>query len=570
MQAHLAAKKKQNVGAMLIDILSGVFTPILPLLCATGIIKGLLGLAGFLLGNSFKDTGMYMLLYSIGDGFFYFLPFMLAYSASKKFKLDFFTGMTLAAALVYAEVKFPAIAGDADPLMVLFSGSFLETNVYKTFAGIPILWPKAGYGSSVIPIVFSVWFGAKVEKLWKKVIPDIIKSFMVPLLTLLIVAPLSFLIIGPVATWLSNGIGTACQLVYDVNPAIASALVAFIWQILVIFGLHWGLVPIMLNNYQTLHFDRFISANFVASFAQTAVVLAIFVKTRDKKLKTMAFPAFISGVCGVTEPAIYGITLPKKIPFYISCVTAAAGGALMGIFGVTKYMSGGLGIFGFPTFIPPEESIDALGIEASRVLYDVKMCALVVVITMIISFIATMILYKENVVVEGTEGGNKPLQAPADKKRIAGQEGRIAAPISGYVIPLSEVSDEAFSSGVLGKGLAIVPSEGKVYAPCDGQVTALFPSGHAIGITAANKAELLLHIGMDTVKLEGKYFSPKVEAGANVHVGDLLLEFDLEKIKEAGYDTTTPVLITNYMSFADISGEGDREVKAGEDLISII
>lgn len=563
--------KKQNVGAMLIDTLSGVFTPILPLLCATGIIKGLLGLAVFLLGNSFKDTGMYMLLYSIGDGFFYFLPFMLAYSASKKFKLDFFTGMTLAAALVYAEVKFPAIAGgEADPLMVLFSGSFLETNVYKTFAGIPILWPKAGYGSSVIPIVFSVWFGAKVEKLWKKVIPDIIKSFMVPLLTLLIVAPLSFLIIGPVATWLSNGIGTACQLVYDVNPAIASALVAFIWQILVIFGLHWGLVPIMLNNYQTLHFDRFISANFVASFAQTAVVLAIFVKTRDKKLKTMAFPAFISGVCGVTEPAIYGITLPKKIPFYISCVTAAAGGALMGIFGVTKYMSGGLGIFGFPTFIPPQESIDALGIEASRVLYDVKMCALVVVITMIISFIATMILYKENVVVAGTEGGNKQLQAPADKKRIAGQEGRIAAPISGYVIPLSEVQDEAFSSGVLGKGLAIVPSEGKVYAPCDGEISTLFPTGHAIGITAANKAELLLHIGMDTVKLEGKYFSPKVEAGAKVHKGDLILEFDLEKIKEAGYDTTTPVLVTNYTDFADISGEGEREVKAGEDLISII
>ena len=341
--------KKQNVGAMLIDTLSGVFTPILPLLCATGIIKGLLGLAVFLLGNSFKDTGVYMLIYSIGDGFFYFLPFMLAYSASKKFKLDFFTGMTLAAALVYAEVKFPAIAGgDADPLMVLFSGSFLETSVYKTFAGIPILWPKAGYGSSVVPIVFSVWFGAKIEKLWKKVIPDIIKSFMVPLLTLLVVAPLSFLIIGPVATWLSNGIGTACQLVYNINPAIASALVAFIWQILVIFGLHWGLVPIMLNNYQTLHFDRFISANFVASFAQTAVVLAMFVKTKDKKLKTMAFPAFVSGVCGVTEPAIYGITLPKKLPFYISCVTAAAGGALMGIFGVTKYMSGGLGIFGYP------------------------------------------------------------------------------------------------------------------------------------------------------------------------------------------------------------------------------
>ncbi len=561
--------KKQNIGAMLIDTLSGVFTPILPLLCAAGIIKGLLGLAVFLLGNSFKDSGIYMLLYSIGDGFFYFLPFMLAYSASKKFKLDFFTGMTLAAALVYAEVKFPAIAGgDADPIKVLFSGSFMETSVYKTFAGIPIMWPKAGYGSSVIPIVFSVWFGAKVEKIWKNVIPDIVKSFMVPLLTLLIVAPLSFLIIGPIATWLSNGIGAACQLVYNINPALASALVAFIWQILVIFGLHWGLVPIMLNNYQTLHFDRFISANFVASFAQTAVVLAIFMKTRDKKLKSMAFPAFVSGVCGVTEPAIYGITLPKKIPFYISCGAAAIGGALMGLFGVTKYMSGGLGIFGFPTFIPPQESIDTLGIASDRVLYDVQMCAVVVVITMVIAFAATMLLYKENVVTAGI--GNKEKTVSADKKVIAGREGLVAAPISGYAIPLSEVSDEAFSSGVLGKGVAIVPSEGKVYAPCDGEISTLFPTGHAIGITADNKAELLLHIGMDTVKLEGKYFNPKVETGTKVHTGDLLLEFDLEKIKEAGYDTTTPVLVTNYTDFADVSSETDREVTAGEDLISII
>ena len=566
--------KKMNVGALLIDTLSGVFTPVLALLCATGIIKGLLGLAVFLFGSSFQSSGLYMLLYSIGDGFFYFLPFMLAYSASRKFNLDIFTGMTLAAALIYAEVKFSAIANGAgsDPIMVLFTGSFLETSVYKTFAGIPIMWPKAGYGSSVVPIVFSVWFAARIEKFWKKLIPDVVKNFMVPLMTLIVAAPLSFIIVGPIATWLSNGIGALCQTVYGISPIIAGALVAFMWQILVIFGLHWGLVPIMLNNYQTLKFDRFISANFVASFSQTAVVLAMFIKTKDKKLKSLAFPAFISGVCGVTEPAIYGITLPKKIPFYISCGAAAIGGALMGGFGVTKYMSGGLGIFGFPTFIPPQESIEALGIDPSRVLYDIKMIAIIVVITMIIAFAATMVLYKEDATASLAAGGQgtKDPAKPVEKHEIASEEGTIVAPISGHVIPLSEVKDEAFSSGVLGQGLAIVPAEGKVYAPCDGVVSALFPTGHAIGITAANQAEVLLHIGMDTVKLEGKYFSPKVEAGANVKAGDLLLEFDMEKIKEAGYDVTTPVLITNFAQFADVSGETGKDVKAGEALISII
>lgn len=558
--------KKQGIGAKLIDTLSGVFTPILPLLCATGIIKGLLGLAVFLLGNEFKDTGTYMLLYSIGDGFFYFLPLMLGLSAAKKFKLDNFTAMTIAAAFLYAEVKFPAIAS-GDTIMTVFGGTFMETAIHETFLGIPIIWPSAGYGSSVVPIVFSVWFAARIEAMWKKVIPDVIKSFMVPLLTLVIAVPLSFLIIGPVASWLSSGIGELCQSIYGVSPILAGALVAFLWQILVIFGLHWGLVPIMLNNFQTIKYDRFISVSFIPSFAQTAVVLAMMFKSKDKKLKSLAFPAFVSGLCGVTEPAIYGITLPKKIPFYISCVTSAIGGGLMGAFGVTKYMSGGLGVFGLATFIPGEDAVAALGI--TDMLYDVKMIAIIVVITMIISFVATMLIYKDDAPVPAKKSPEKP--APVmEKKEIAGEEGVVAAPMNGKVIPLTEVKDEAFSSGVLGKGVAIVPEEGKVYAPCDGVVSALFPTGHAIGITGDNRAEVLIHIGMDTVKLEGRYFHVKVQAGDRVKAGDLLVEFEMDKIREAGYDITTPVLITNFAEFVDVSGETGKRVSQGDALISII
>jgi len=553
--------KKQSPGALLIDTLSGVFTPILSLLCATGIIKGMLGLAVFLLGNSFKDTGTYQLLYAIGDGFFYFLPVMLAYTAAQKFKMNHFTALTIAAAFLYAEVKFPGLKS-GDTIMTLLGGTALEINVTNTFLGIPIIWPAAGYGSSVVPIVFSVWFASKIEYQWKKVIPDVIKSFMVPLLTLLVSVPLSFLVIGPVASWLGSGLGFLCKSVYEINPIFAGALVAFLWQILVIFGLHWGLIPIMFNNYATLKYDRFLIANFVPSFAQTAVVLAMLVKTKDKKLKSLAFPAAISGLCGVTEPAIYGITLPKKIPFYISCVTSAIGGAMIGAMGITKYMSGGLGIFGFPTFIPGEEAVELLNI--TDVMHDIRGVAIVIVVTVIISFVATLLIYKDSAAEEKKE------VIPASKAELAGEEGTVTAPLSGTVIALEAVKDPAFASGVLGKGLAIIPTEGKVYAPCDGELTVVFPTGHAIGIRSDNGIEVLIHVGMDTVRLNGEYFNKLAEAGTRVKAGDLLLTFDMEAIAKAGYDLTTPVLITNHTEFVDVSGEADKQVKAGDVLLSVI
>lgn len=558
---EVTAGQKQSPGAMLIDTLSGVFTPILPLLCATGIIKGMMGLAVFLLGNEFKSTGTFQLLFAIGDGFFFFLPIMLAYTASQKFKMKSFTAITIAAAFLYAEVKYPELK-EGKALMTIFGGTFLETKVCNTFLGIPIIWPAAGYGSSVVPIVFSVWFASKIERQWAKVIPDVVKSFMVPLLTLLVSVPLSFLLIGPVASWLGSGLGYLCQSIYGFNPVIASALVGALWQILVVFGLHWGLVPIMFNNYGTLKYDRFLVASFIPSFAQTAVVMGMLLKTKDKKLKAMAVPAAISGICGVTEPAIYGITLPKKKPFYLSCITSAIGGALIGAMGITKYMSGGLGIFAFPTFIPGEDSIAALNI--TDVMRDIKWVAVIVVFIMIISFVASFVLYKDEKIKE------EPIAVPASKADLAGEEGIVLSPLKGEVIALEEVKDGAFASGVLGKGVAIIPSEGKVFSPCDGVITALFPTGHAIGLRSDNGIEVLIHIGMDTVKLEGKYFHIIKEAGTRVKTGDLLLTFDIEAIIQKGYDITTPVLITNYVDFADVSGGVKKQTEAGEALLSVI
>ena len=387
------------------------------------------------------------------------------------------------------------------------------------------------------------------------------------MLTLVVAVPISFLVIGPVASWLSGGIGALCSAVYGFNPIIAGFLVGALWQVLVIFGLHWGLVPVMYNNYSTLGYDTFVTANFTASFVQTAAVLAILLKTKDKKLKSLSVPAFLSGICGVTEPAIYGITLPKKKPFYITCLTAGIGGAIMGAFGVASYVSGGLGVFKFPCFIPTTEAIEKLGI--TDVMYDLRTVALIVLAVMVLTFVIVWFTYKDNEPVKADAKADAE-KKPMEKQEIAGEEGTVAAPVSGHVVPLSEVKDEAFSSGVLGKGVAIVPAEGKVYAPCDGEISTMFPTGHAVGITGDNRAEILIHIGMDTVKLDGKYFSPKVETGAKVKKGDLLVEFDMDKIKEAGYDVTTPVLVTNADDFVDVSGETGKDVKAGDALLSII
>lgn len=323
----------------------------------------------------------------------------------------------------------------------------------------------------------------------------------------------------------------------------------------------------MYNNYSTLGYDTFVTANFTASFVQTAAVLAILLKTKDKKLKSLSVPAFLSGICGVTEPAIYGITLPKKKPFYITCLTAGIGGAIMGAFGVASYVSGGLGVFKFPCFIPTTEAIEKLGI--TDVMYDLRTVALIVLAVMVLTFVIVWFTYKDNEPVKADAKADAE-KKPMEKQEIAGEEGTVAAPVSGHVVPLSEVKDEAFSSGVLGKGVAIVPAEGKVYAPCDGEISTMFPTGHAVGITGDNRAEILIHIGMDTVKLDGKYFSPKVETGAKVKKGDLLVEFDMDKIKEAGYDVTTPVLVTNADDFVDVSGETGKDVKAGDALLSII
>lgn len=376
---------KKSPVSILIDMISGVIQPTLGVLAATGIIKGLLALFSFL--NILPATsGTYQVLYAVGDGFFYFLPIILGYTAAKKFKMNEFIGMAIGIALCY-----PAMVNitGGEVLGTLFAGTAFEMSYYTTFLGIPVIMPASGYTSSVVPIIIACALGAMLEKWLRKVIPDVIKLFVVPFVTLVVMVPLTYLVIGPIATILCNLLTAIFSVIYGipvVGGLIAGVLIGASCQVLVIFGLHWGLVPLALINYATLGYDFILSPYFCVSFAQTFVVLAMLLKTRDDKLKKIALPAFISGIFGVTEPAIYGVTLPRKKPFIYSCIGGAIGGGFIGFMGARSYTMGGLGLFGLPSYI---DTVGNTGIQS--LIYVV----IGTVIASVIGFVLTWVLYKD-------------------------------------------------------------------------------------------------------------------------------------------------------------------------------
>lgn len=530
-----------------IDMISSIFTPVLGVLAASGMIKGFnaLFLSTKLLTES---SGTYQILNATGDALFYFLPIFLGYTAIKKFGGTPFIGMAIGAALVYPTLS---TLTTGDPLYTVFAGTIFESPIHVTFLGIPVI--LMSYSSSVIPIILSTFFASKVEKWLKSVIPDVVKTFIVPLFTLVIVVPVTFLVIGPIATWASTLIGQGSLYLYNLSPVIAGLLLGGFWQVIVIFGLHWGLVPISINNVATLGYDTILSPVFAASFAQIGAVLAILIKTKNQKLKTLSYPAFISGIFGVTEPAIYGITLPLKKPFIISCIAAGIGGAIAGLTDIKGYIVGGLGIFGLPSYITPE------GINM-----NLWGAIISIIVGFIVAFLLTMFFGGINKGQNSTGNTTASNQVAATKV----EKEEVLSPLKGEVKPLSEVKDEAFASGALGHGIAIEPSEGKLYAPADGTVSALFPTKHAIGITTDTGADILIHIGMDTVQLEGKHFTVHTTQGELVKKGQLLIEFDLDEIANSGKPLTTPIVITNYREF-HLEVTDKKQIQQGDSLFHL-
>ena len=540
-----------------IDIISGIFQPILGIMAACGMVKGLNAL--FVALGWYPETcGGYLVLNAIGDGLFNFLPLFLGYTAAKKFNLKPMIGLVIGAIMCYPTIQNTALSNGGEALYTLFSGTMFESKVYTDFFGIPLI--AMDYTGTVIPVIFVVYFASKCDKFFSKFIPDLVKFFFVPMLTLLISIPVGLLILGPVATFASKIIAEAVMTVRNFSPLLAGAIVGLTWQILVIFGLHWGFIPVYINNIQMNGFDNVMMPFFACTFATSAVVLAIFFKTKNKQLKEMALPNFISGIFGVTEPAIYGILLPLKKPFIISCIIGGIGGGFYGALNFRKFSMGGMGIFELPAMIEPDGSMGNL------------IVALVgIAITMILAFIVTMILYKEETPKQEEKETlitEKKQQESCENKMVKQLE--IASPIKGTVLKLEKMKDDAFASGVLGKGAAIIPEEGKVYAPADGVITALFPTLHAIGMQADNGLELLIHIGLDTVQLNGEGFWAMVKQGDRVKKGQLLVTFDKEFIESKGFCLETPVLVTNSDDFLEVIETKQIEISPGDCFITVL
>ena len=517
------AGAKKGIVSKLIDLVSSIFIPALVVLVAGGIFKGVVAILQVMEVVKAGDP-TYNFLNAIADAPFYYLPIILGFSAVKKFGGNPYVGMALGGALVH-----PSVVG------MLGNAFELQTE----FFSIPIkLIP---YPSSVFPIILAAWFYSLLERNFNKIMHDSFKKFIAPLFGLIITVPLTFAVIGPVVSFLSDSVASGIIFVYELNSVIASMILAALWQVMVVFGIHWGLVPFAMNNISVYHEDFMIPILFPAVFAQVGAVLAVMLRSKDPQVKTLASSSVLSGIFGVTEPAIYGINLPLKRPFIIGCVSSMIGGGIIGYYHSVIYSFSFISVFSFLQLIP------ATGI-------DEKFYA--VVFGSIISFVvATIVTYLFGIPKNKDVADGNQVSSSTEKKAEEIKQRNtitISSPMTGKLVELKEVNDATFASGLMGKGVAIVPSVGEAVAPEDGEVVSLFRTKHAIGFQTDSGAEMLIHIGIDTVKLDGQHFEAHVEAGQKVKKGERLVSFDIGAIKQAGFEVTTPIIITNSDDYLDV------------------
>ncbi|MFE6076826.1 beta-glucoside-specific PTS transporter subunit IIABC [Paenibacillus sp. NPDC057886] len=532
--------EKKGLFSRFVDVISGVFLPVVGVLAAAGILKGLLALFLSLKWMT-EEMNTYKILFATADALFYFFPILLGFSAGKKFGGNPFISATIGAALVY-------------PTM---TAAFTE-GTGMSFLGIPVV--LINYTQSVIPIIIASYLAANFEKWLAKISPSSIKMFFVPLITLSVITPVVFMAVGPVATLISDYLAKGAMWVYGLSPIIAGLILAGIWQTVIIFGLHWAFIPILINNVVTNGFDPINGMLFCTTFAQTGAAFAIAIKTRDQRLKPIATSATIAGLMGVTEPAIYGVTLPAKKPFIMASIASGIAGAVAGYLGSNAYGFAGGGVFGIPLFINPK------GIDSGFVGFILS-----VIIAFVLAFILTYIFGYRNAAPSASvrkQADMTEIQQSVVAK-MAEAEKTVLSPLTGKLIPLTEVGDEAFSSGAMGQGAAIVPAKGVAYAPFDGVVVTIFKTKHAIGLLSEDGVEILIHVGINTVSLKGKHFTSFVSDGDVVKKGDRLVEFDIDGIVAAGLDITTSVIVSNTAAYTDIKAKEEGSIEQGEALIII-
>ena len=520
---------KGNLVEQIFDVISGVFTPILPAIIGSGLLKGFMAIlvATSLLAD---QSATYLILNGISDAAFKFLPFLIAFSAAKKFQTSGSVAVALAGVLMY-------------PWQELINNPEITNLSFLGFMNVPV---GNSYASSVLPIILGVWLLSIVERLAKKIVPQSLTIVFVPLICLVITAPLLLTFIAPLGTMIGTYLERFFTLLFEVAGPFAGALLGGLMPLIVITGMHYAFFPGSFASFEKFGYDvMLLPMSLVSNLAQAGATLAVFFKTKDSKMKQVAFSAFVPAMFGITEPAIYGVTMKLKKPFYASLIGGGVGGAIFGAFTVKAMSFTVPGVLALPTYLDGASNnfiFALMGVFASFA----------------VSFVMTWLLKFEEVEAKEVPTGEVVVRSGGPR--------HIVAPITGEVKQLAECPDATFAEELVGKGVGIIPSEGKVVAPFDGVVTLTTETNHAIGITSIDGVELLIHIGIDTVDLKGEGFIREVTEGDNVKLGDPLLQFDIERIQAAGLSLYSPVVVTNTADFLDlVSAVTTGEVSSGKD-----
>lgn len=520
-------KKKLSPIDFFLNVIMAGMGPTLNLLCACGIIKGLLVVLG--MAGLAADSGIYMLINAAGDCLFYSLPLVLGFNVAKKFEIDPYFGLLFGAALTY-----PTIQG-------------VDLNMFGTVV-------NATYTSSFLPVLFGLSFAIPFYKFLNKHIHKLLSGFLTPMITLVVCFPITFCIIGPIANLVGVGINFAVNFIFELSPILGGMILAGAWQILVMFGVH-GMVT-MFAFYDLLagNPSSLLAMTSGCSFAVAGTLLVIALKNKNETTKGQSYSAMVSAILGVTEPAMYGIIIPRKTMLITTCAACAVSGLVNGLMGLKMYTYAGMGIIGLLSFLNPANP-------------QIWQLPLVAIVPFIAAAIFAWFAYNPS---KDPVTGNETTTATSEAKLVKKTNISIASPVDGTVKALTDSSDAVFAQETMGKGCLIIPDNGNVYSPVNGTVATLFPTKHAIGIVSDDGVEILIHIGMDTVNLEGKYFESHIKQGDKVTQGQLLVTFDKEAIEKEGFATEIPLVITNTANYTDVVEMDHEHHNHGDEIVKIL
>lgn len=540
-RTKVSSKKRENILNQIIDAISGIFSPILPAIIGAGMMKCILSILTLVHAVS-PDSGVYLVFFMISDAAFYFLPFLVAVSASRRFHLNEFIGLSAAGVLLYPTL----INGAAKHLPPI------------DFLGLKI--PYLGYSSSVIPIILVVWLMSFVYKYVDKYMPKVLRFILTPVITLIITIPIGLFALAPLGNYLGTLLSSILDWLFTYAGPLAGLLLAGLNPLIIMTGMHYAIMPIAIQNLARTGYDNFwLPFALISNIAQAGALFALGFKFKKSEDKSIAFSTCVSAILGVTEPGLFGVTLKLKKPLYVAMIAGGVGGLVGVLMGVRTYSFSAPNILILSTYIAPNGNIQGL-----------IAIIVAIVISFVLAFVLTLFLKIDALNTETSADvavSEKGDSITGEKEEDSNQTTKIYSPVIGKLQNIDTVPDDTFANEIIGQGVAIVPSEGKIFAPFDGKIAMTFRTKHALAFTSKSGIEVLVHVGIDTVELEGKGFNLLKNKDDVVKKGELVLEFDPELISKEGYSTITPVVITNYKKFKKIDKNLKQEQVASDNVI---